>query len=115
MHLPTWADRRRTFERVAASLLPDGRFAWNVFVFDHQIAVRDDGTHQDHPVPHTLRYSVPENRIDILRDDGARSFLWWGTKTSGWACWTAQASTWKPCTEASPASRSTTTVASTSS
>ncbi|MFI7641145.1 hypothetical protein [Nonomuraea sp. NPDC049400] len=25
-HLPTWADRRRTFERVAASLMPEGRF-----------------------------------------------------------------------------------------
>jgi hypothetical protein len=23
---------------------------------------------------------VPENRIDILRDDGARSSSWWGTK-----------------------------------
>jgi SAM-dependent methyltransferase len=80
MHLPTWADRRLTFERVAASLRPDGRFAWNVFIFDHQIAARNDGTHQDRPVPHTLRYSVPDNRIDILRDDGARSSLWWGTK-----------------------------------
>ena len=29
LHLPTWADRRRTFERVAASLQPGGRFAWN--------------------------------------------------------------------------------------
>ncbi len=29
LHLPTWADRRRTFERVAASLRPGGRFAWN--------------------------------------------------------------------------------------
>src|ERR1700693_5072544 len=29
LHLPTWADRRRTFERVAASLQPHGRFAWN--------------------------------------------------------------------------------------
>src|SRR3954451_8914180 len=29
LHLPTWADRRRCFERVAASLRPDGRFAWN--------------------------------------------------------------------------------------
>ena len=27
LHLPTWADRRRCFERVAASLRPDGRFA----------------------------------------------------------------------------------------
>src|SRR5215470_6580232 len=26
LHLPSWADRRRTFERVAASLRPDGRF-----------------------------------------------------------------------------------------
>src|SRR5215208_5504542 len=29
LHLPTWADRRRTFERVAAALAPGGRFAWN--------------------------------------------------------------------------------------
>ena len=80
MHLPAWADRRRTFERVAAALRSDGRFAWNVFVFDHQLAARNDGAHLERPVPHTLRYSVPENRIDILRDDGARSSLWWGTK-----------------------------------
>jgi hypothetical protein len=40
LHLPTWADRRRTFERVAASLRPGGRFAWNAFTFDHQIAAR---------------------------------------------------------------------------
>jgi|SRR5579864_702130 len=65
MHLPTWADRRRTFERVAAVLRPDGRFAWNVFIFDHQVAVRNDGTHQERPVPHTPRYSVPDNRIDM--------------------------------------------------
>ena len=31
LHLATWADRRRTFERVAASLRPAGRFAWNSF------------------------------------------------------------------------------------
>ena len=80
MHVPTWADRRRTFERVRASLRPDGRFAWNVFVFDHQLAVRNDGTHAERPVPHTTHYNVPENRIDIHRDDGARSSLWWGTK-----------------------------------
>jgi SAM-dependent methyltransferase len=80
MHLPTWADRRRTFEQVAVCLRPDGRFAWNVFVFDHHLAARYDGIHRDQPVPHTVRYSVPENRIDILRDDGARSSLWWGTK-----------------------------------
>src|SRR5436189_5749015 len=31
LHLPTWADRRRTFERVAAALRPGGRLACNVF------------------------------------------------------------------------------------
>ena len=80
LHLPTWADRRRTFERVAASLRPDGRFAWNAFALDHQIAARLDGEHQEKPVPHTVRYSVGDNRIDLIRDDGARSSLWWATK-----------------------------------
>src|SRR4249920_239984 len=56
LHLPTWADRRRTFERVAASLQPGGRFAWEAFAFDHQLAVRYDGVHQAEPVPHTVRY-----------------------------------------------------------
>ena len=80
LHLPTWADRRRTFERVAASLGPGGRFAWNAFAFDHQIAARLDGQHQDAPVPHSLRYDVADNRIDILLDAGGASSLWWTTK-----------------------------------
>jgi len=80
LHLPTWADRRRTFERVAASLRPGGRFAWNAFAFDHQIAVRLDGQRLDEPVPHTIRYAVGDNRIDISLDDGAVSSLWWATK-----------------------------------
>jgi ubiquinone/menaquinone biosynthesis C-methylase UbiE len=80
LHLPTWADRRRTFERVAASLRPDGRFAWNAFAFDHQVAARRGGVHQNEPVPHTVQYSVGDNRIDIIRDDGATSSLWWATK-----------------------------------
>jgi ubiquinone/menaquinone biosynthesis C-methylase UbiE len=80
LHLPTWADRRRTFERVAASLLPGGRFAWNAFAFDHQIAARLDGLHQDEPVPHTIRYGVGDNRIDITLDDGGTSSLWWATR-----------------------------------
>jgi SAM-dependent methyltransferase len=80
LHLPTWSDRRRTFERVTSSLLPEGRFAWNAFAFDHQIAARLDGKHQDEPVPHTVRYSVGDNRIDIALDDGGKSSLWWATK-----------------------------------
>lgn len=80
LHLPTWADRRRTFERVAAALRPDGRFAWNAFAFDHHIAARIDGVRQEAPVPHTVRYAVSDNRIDIVLDDGATSSLWWATR-----------------------------------
>jgi ubiquinone/menaquinone biosynthesis C-methylase UbiE len=80
LHLPTWADRRRTFERVAVSLRPDGRFAWNAFAFDYRIASRLDGAHLDEPVPHTIRYAVGDNRIDIVLDSGARSTIWWATK-----------------------------------
>src|SRR3954447_15196061 len=57
LHLPTWADRRRCFERVAAALRPDGLFAWNAFALDHHIASASDGRHSDAtpglPVPHT--------------------------------------------------------------
>lgn len=80
LHLQTWADRRRTFECVAGSLRPGGRFAWNAFAFDHHIAARLDGHHDDAPVPHTLRYAVGDNRIDIVLDDGGTTSLWWATK-----------------------------------
>ena len=80
LHLPTWADLRRVFERVPGSLRPGGRFAWNVFAFDHAIAARLDGKHQDEPVPHSLRYAVGDNRIDITLDGDGPSSLWWATK-----------------------------------
>ena len=80
LHLPTWADRRRVFERVAGSLQPDGRFAWNAFAFDHRVAVRLDGVHQNEPLPHTVRYAVGDNRIDMTLDDGSKSSIWWATK-----------------------------------
>ncbi|MGN9781133.1 class I SAM-dependent methyltransferase [Nonomuraea sp. ZG12] len=79
-HLPTWADRRRAFERVAASLRPGGRFAFDAIAFDHRIAARLDGVRQERPVPHTIRYAVGDNRIDMVLDDGATSSLWWATK-----------------------------------
>jgi SAM-dependent methyltransferase len=80
LHVPTWADRRRVFERVAAALRPGGRFAWNAFAFDHAIAARLDRAHQDEPIPHTLRYAVGDNRVDIVLDAGGTSSLWWATK-----------------------------------
>ena len=80
LHLPGWADRRRTFERVAGALRPGGRFAWNAFAFDHQIAAQADGTHRDEPVPHRLRYAVGDNRVDLTLDGAGTSSLWWATK-----------------------------------
>jgi hypothetical protein len=65
--------RRRTFERVAVSLRLGSQFAWNAFAFDHHIADRLDGEHQDEPIPHTSRYAVGDNRIDITLDNGAKS------------------------------------------
>src|SRR6185295_4051615 len=84
LHLPTWGDRRRCFERVAASLRADGRFAWNAFAFDHHVASTLDGRHSDAhpgvPLPHTNYYSVSDNRVDVTLDDGRTGSLWWATK-----------------------------------
>ena len=83
LHLPGWHDKRRVFERVAASLRPGGRFAFNAFVFSHTIAARLDGTTQDqNGVVHSLRYVPADNRIEITRaDNGATIRLWWATKS----------------------------------
>lgn len=81
LHLPTWADRRRVFERVAAALLPGGRFAWNAFVFDHRIAARLDGEWQDDPVRHRNDYAPSDHRIDITVEDGPSISLWWVSRS----------------------------------
>ena len=80
LHIPTWKERRRVFEQVARSPQPGGRFAWNVFAFDHQVAAQLDGKHQTSPAPHVNYYNVVENRIDMVLDGGAASSLWWATK-----------------------------------
>ncbi len=81
LHLHGWHDRRRVFERVAASLRPSGRLAFNAFAFSHTLAARLDGTTQtQNGVVHTLRYAPADNRIEIIRDDGATLRLWWATK-----------------------------------
>lgn len=80
LHLPTWADRRRVFDRVARSLRPGGKFAWNAFAFDHHVAARLDGQHQDKPVPHWVHFDIADNRLDLRLDDGSTSSLWWATK-----------------------------------
>ena len=82
LHLHGWHEKRRVFERVARSLRPGGRFAFNAFAFDHRIAAALDGTTRDqHGVVHTLRYAPADNRVDIVRDDGATIRLWWATRS----------------------------------
>jgi SAM-dependent methyltransferase len=80
LHLPTWADRRRVFEHVAASLRPGGRFAWNAFCFDYRIAAEHEGHAAHDRVPHTLHHVPAESRIDITLDSGGTISLWWATK-----------------------------------
>ena len=85
LHLHGWQEKRRVFERVAASLRPGGRFAFNAFAFSHTVAARLDGTTQDrNGVVHTIRYVPADSRIEIERDDAATIRLWWATK-SEWA------------------------------
>jgi len=78
LHLPTWADRRRVFERVHASLRPGGRFAWNAFVFDPRIAARIDGEWQEqNGIRHRVDQAKHDNRIDITLESGDAISLWW--------------------------------------
>ena len=86
LHLPNWADRRRTFERVAAALRPGGRFAFNVFAFSGEVAARLNGVRQDRAdsweIPH---YVWADSRIDITRGRGDEEsgllHLWWIGRT----------------------------------
>ena len=82
LHLPTWSDRRRVFERVHASLRPGGRFAWNAFVYDPRIAVRLDGewTEQNGIRPR-IDHARHDNRIDITLESGDAISLWWLTRS----------------------------------
>jgi SAM-dependent methyltransferase len=81
-HLRGWHEKRRVFERVAASLRPGGRFAFNGFAFDHKLAAALDGqTREQNGVVHTLRYAPADNRIDIVQDAGATISLWWATRS----------------------------------
>jgi ubiquinone/menaquinone biosynthesis C-methylase UbiE len=77
LHVPTWRDRRRVFERVACALRPGGRFAWNAFVFDHRYAMEYDGKWQEEPRRHLTEYAPGDNRVDITLENGPTLSLWW--------------------------------------
>jgi SAM-dependent methyltransferase len=87
MHTPTWGDKRRVFESVAAALKPGGRFAWNAFVFSPFIAAELHGQKQDRGTDlwELVRQVPADNRIDLERGRGERSDgmvqLWWATKS----------------------------------
>jgi SAM-dependent methyltransferase len=88
LHLPTWQDKRRVFERVAAALLPGGRFAWNAFVFDPHVAARSDGFATRHDsLWEYVEHSPADNRIDVTAfvgepGTGERKLsLWWATRS----------------------------------
>ena len=81
LHLPTWTDRRRVFERVHAALRPGGRFAWNAFVFDHHIAARNDGVHEvQSGIGHVVTHHPHDSRLDLVLDEGSSVSLWWVTR-----------------------------------
>ena len=78
LHLRTWADRRRAFERIRESLRPGGRLAWNAFVFDPRIAARNDGEwSEQNGIRHRIDHFKHDNRIDITFENGGTLSLWW--------------------------------------
>jgi SAM-dependent methyltransferase len=82
LHLPTWQDKRRVFERVAATLQPGGRFGWNVFVFNPHVAARMDGEWEEHAgIKHRVTHVPADNRIDLELATGAKVSLWSATRS----------------------------------
>ena len=85
-HLPTWRDRRTVFERVAASLAPGGRFAWNVFAYSATLAAALDGKRVERAQGRwEIVTNVPaDSRIDITRGRDLERLgtfsLWWSTR-----------------------------------
>jgi SAM-dependent methyltransferase len=81
LHLHGWAEKRDVFRRIAASLRPGGRLAFNCFVFVPRLAAELDGVPQESGgVVHTSRYVAPDSRIELEREDGATLTLWWVTR-----------------------------------
>jgi ubiquinone/menaquinone biosynthesis C-methylase UbiE len=87
LHLQTWADKRRVFERVAASLRPGGRFAWNAFAFSPLIAaeLHDRRLEHESGLWEVNRYIPADSRIELTRGRGDETLgvlrAWWVTKS----------------------------------
>jgi hypothetical protein len=88
LHLPTWEDKRRVFECVAAALKPGGRFAWDAFVFSPFLAASNHDRKRflgDTERWQLVRHAPGDNRVDIVRGRGGETTgtlaLWWSTKS----------------------------------
>jgi SAM-dependent methyltransferase len=82
LHLRGWHEKRGVFERVAASLRPGGRFAFNAYAFSHTLAAEIDGQRMERDgLVFVNRYAPADNRVDLVRDDGATLQLWWATRS----------------------------------
>ena len=78
LHVQGHARRLEVFRRVAALLRPGGRFAWNAFVFDPDVASEFDGKWREQGgVHHLIRYDYHERRVDLTLQNGALLQLWW--------------------------------------
>jgi predicted RNA methylase len=78
LHLRDHAERVQVMRGVRNSLLPEGRFAWNAFVFDPAVAEEIGGIWRgDHGVRNRSTYDFDERRIDLELEGGAIVHLWW--------------------------------------
>ena len=83
LHLPTWRDKRRVFERVAEALGPGGRFAWNAFAFSPFIAaaLHDQRVEHENGRWELNRYFSADSRIELVRGAGDETLgvlrAWW--------------------------------------
>jgi hypothetical protein len=74
------------FDRVTASLVPGGRFAWNVFAFSPVLAAALDGKRTERAGGRwEIATNVPaDSRIDVIRGRDLERLgtfsLWWSTR-----------------------------------
>ncbi len=78
LHLPGHDERLRVFRAVFEALHPGGRFAWNAFVFDPELAAELDGQSREQGgVRHRVDYDYDDRRIDLSLAGGPTVPLWW--------------------------------------
>ena len=82
MHLPTWADRRRTFERVAAALRARRALRLERVRLRpaHRREARRALARATHRCRHRVDYVPADDRIDLTLEGGATIPLYWSTR-----------------------------------